>query len=339
MAKRPCSEVEGIRTDGAGCSTQALATSTVQLAAMLAAQGSLLRSGDPWYVSVFLRKPQVCGALKRPASVAWTRVRGPSPWEGLRTAANHMTVAPLDRQGHPAAVPVKTPIVEPLSEGEYLKLAVWLQDSSPFDMDGVFGLLHAVAVAPSLIPPSSWLSVLVPNGVETLEGADIERVLGMLLRLFAEVQDAVSRRQAIMPDAESVTECESFAVGYVAGAALDPEWIGDSGRWSFAAPVAYLAGRLDLVPGETITKIEREFAPDPKAILLRDLGVLVRAAAESFEKLRRAAARSISRTPPPGAARTGRNEPCPCGSGNKYKRCCLGATAKPHLGATQADSD
>ena len=27
--------------------------------------------------------------------------------------------------------------------------------------------------------------------------------------------------------------------------------------------------------------------------------------------------------PPPGSARVGRNEPCPCGSGKKYKRCCF----------------
>jgi len=27
----------------------------------------------------------------------------------------------------------------------------------------------------------------------------------------------------------------------------------------------------------------------------------------------------------PRAQRTGRNEPCPCGSGKKFKRCCLGA--------------
>jgi len=34
--------------------------------------------------------------------------------------------------------------------------------------------------------------------------------------------------------------------------------------------------------------------------------------------------------PPPPAVlrllRVGRNEPCPCGSGRKYKRCCVGAT-------------
>jgi uncharacterized protein len=231
-------------------------------------------------------------------------------------------------------VPTKTPMLHPISEGEYLELSIWLQEASPFDMDGVFGLLHAVAVAPSLIPPSLWLSVLVPDRLETLERADIERILGKLLRLFAEIQDAVSQRQAMMPDADSVTACESFAAGYVAGAALDPDWLGDAGRWSFAAPVAYLAGRLDLVPSETISKIEREFAPEPKMILVRDLGALVRAAAESFQKLRKAAVRSMSTTAPPSASRVGRNDLCTCGSGKKYKRCCLGSTGDPNDGTS-----
>lgn len=38
-----------------------------------------------------------------------------------------------------------------------------------------------------------------------------------------------------------------------------------------------------------------------------------------------AAARSIPLLPAPAAAvKTGRNDPCPCGSGKKYKKCCLG---------------
>lgn len=38
--------------------------------------------------------------------------------------------------------------------------------------------------------------------------------------------------------------------------------------------------------------------------------------------------RTVSRIPPPSAAtpakKVGRNDPCPCGSGTKYKRCCAG---------------
>jgi hypothetical protein len=29
------------------------------------------------------------------------------------------------------------------------------------------------------------------------------------------------------------------------------------------------------------------------------------------------------------AEEVGRNDPCPCGSGKKYKRCCLGSEADP----------
>ncbi len=35
-------------------------------------------------------------------------------------------------------------------------------------------------------------------------------------------------------------------------------------------------------------------------------------------------------------AKIGRNEPCPCGSGSKYKRCCLGAPVAMGLVATNA---
>jgi uncharacterized protein len=30
--------------------------------------------------------------------------------------------------------------------------------------------------------------------------------------------------------------------------------------------------------------------------------------------------------PQPTASKIGRNDPCPCGSGKKYKRCCESAT-------------
>lgn len=39
----------------------------------------------------------------------------------------------------------------------------------------------------------------------------------------------------------------------------------------------------------------------------------------------------MSRTPTSGAQATGRNDPCPCGSGQKHKHCCLGRARR--LGA------
>ncbi len=40
------------------------------------------------------------------------------------------------------------------------------------------------------------------------------------------------------------------------------------------------------------------------------------------EEAASAAARPAPEAPPP---KVGRNEPCPCGSGRKFKKCCLGA--------------
>lgn len=222
---------------------------------------------------------------------------------------------------------------KPLSENEWDQLADWLATTSPLDLDGLLGLLHAVAVAPSLIPPSAWLAVVLPEGLAKLEHGDVQPFLGLLFRLHGEVQDAVSHLQALIPETEDVAEWESFASGYAAGAELDAEWTGNADRWTFAAGFAYVGNRLDLLTQKSIDDIERNLGPDPKAALRRNLGAVIRATEESFSKVRR-------RTMPPSAAPTGRantrrvkrNEPCPCGSGKKYKRCCIDSPTQAESG-------
>jgi hypothetical protein len=151
-----------------------------------------------------------------------------------------------------------------------------------------------------------------------------------LFRLYGEVQDATDHQQAILPDADEVAECEYFAAGYAACAARDSDWRGDTDRWSFAEPMAYLGGRFDLVSEKTIEDIEKNLTPDPDAILRRDLGRLIQATEESFRKLRMQ--RSHMSLPPVrsrATAKVGRNDLCPCGSGKKYKRCCIHALVEP----------
>lgn len=221
------------------------------------------------------------------------------------------------------------PPVNALSDDEFDQLADFLETRSPFDMDGLLGVLNAVAVAPSLLPPSAWLPVVLPSGLGDLDRADAEKFFSLLFRLHADVIDALQHQQAVMPGPEEVAECKSFAAGYAAGAEIDPEWIGNDDRWTFASSMAYLGGRLDLVPQKTCEDIQLNFAPDPEQILCQSMGALIRATSESFKEERR---KALSRPDPaksPGSTRVGRNDPCPCGSGNKYKRCCINAA--PHV--------
>jgi uncharacterized protein YecA (UPF0149 family) len=67
--------------------------------------------------------------------------------------------------------------------------------------------------------------------------------------------------------------------------------------------------------------------------LRRDLGGIVIAANESFKKVRQRALSEHATAPKAHATvpRAGRNDPCPCGSGNKYKRCCLRRHPQPAM--------
>jgi uncharacterized protein len=213
-----------------------------------------------------------------------------------------------------------------LSDGEFETLSDLLDAHSPFDFDGLLGLLHAVVLAPSPLQPSVWLPVLLPEGLGDLDDDTVKEFIGLVMRQYNDVVDGLARSSATMPMAEDVEGCESFAAGYVAGAELDPAWIGNDDRWTFAAPLAYLAGRLDLVPATMLEDILRHLEPDPKELVRQQMGGLIAATNESFEKHRRA---SLSQRPRLTPGRVGRNEPCPCGSGKKYKRCCVGRSDSP----------
>jgi uncharacterized protein YecA (UPF0149 family) len=222
--------------------------------------------------------------------------------------------------------------VKPLSDDELDRLADFLEARSPVDTDGLLGVLNAVAVAPSLVPPSAWLPVVLPNGLGDLGKTEAEEFIGLLFRLHGDVLDALEHQQAVMPGPEDLAECRSFAAGYAAGAETDPEWLGNADHWTFAAPMAYLGGRLDLVSQKTVDDIHLNFAPDPEQILCRSMGALIRAAHELFTELRKKALSQVAPMESPGPSRVGRNGPCPCGSGKKLKRCCIDAEPQVDAG-------
>jgi uncharacterized protein len=207
----------------------------------------------------------------------------------------------------------------PLSDDEFDTLAELLAEYSSFDTDGMLGLFHAVVVAPGLVLPSAWLPKLAPRGFAGRDSKAVDDFVGLVMRQYNDVGDALEHGRGLLPDRDNVQACASFAAGYVAGAELDPQWIGNDDHWSFVAPFAYLADRPDLVAPDLLAKLEQHLAPDPKNFLRQQLSGLVQAANESFEKYRQAAAPPALSSRP---SRVGRNDPCTCGSGKKFKRCC-----------------
>jgi hypothetical protein len=97
----------------------------------------------------------------------------------------------------------------------------FLDEHLPLGGDGLLGLLHAVAVSPSDIPPPRWMGVVLPEQNLTATEAS-EQIIALVLRCFYEVVVALAKHRTMTPAEDDEAACEHFAAGYVAGPSLIP---------------------------------------------------------------------------------------------------------------------
>lgn len=194
---------------------------------------------------------------------------------------------------------------EPLDEDEQVFLEDFLAERAAHDIEGVLGLLHAAAVAPGLIAPNACLElVFPPHAFKTPDEA--QKVFGLFMRLWNEVIAAVAKGEPMIPDDDAVADCESFARGFFAGVQMDPEWVDHPQRFELGA----WAGMLSDEEATPAVKKAR-------AGIRAQMDELILVAYETFLPLRRGPQEPVRKGP-----QVGRNDPCPCGSGKKFKKCC-----------------
>jgi uncharacterized protein len=229
----------------------------------------------------------------------------------------------------PQQLPVSDDVLETL-HGLLEQRAVPFKGMSLEMLDG---FLSALAVGPSTVMPSEWTPLVWgPHPPRWESPEEFEKIFRMLMALWNDVV----RRVAIAPvdgngmeapliarpDPDDASSHEHYGLewadGFLEGVELRAEawdawaaqeqWI-DEGLWCFQA----LAMGEWPVPegqprGDALAFEERKDLIDGLPQMLHDLN------AYRFEHL-------VSHTPIRKAAAPGRNDPCPCGSGKKYKKC------------------
>jgi len=215
----------------------------------------------------------------------------------------------------------------PLSDEEFDFLEELLEAHSPLDSEGLLGVLHAAAVAPGRITPDQWMELVMPSGFGDLDPQGMQAFLGLVFRVLNEVIETLDSGQTLAPDPDDEDECKSFAAAYAATASLDPLWRDEPARWSLVAPFAYLGEQPDLVSPDDRKRLSK--VKNTLAVIREDLTPMILETRADFLPVRQAAldgvlAASTNGAPQPivAANRVGRNDPCPCRSGKKYKRCC-----------------
>jgi uncharacterized protein len=224
---------------------------------------------------------------------------------------------------------------QPLTDAEFERLSGVLgrfDNEHPMNLEQLDGFLAALVCGPEIVHPSEYLPVICGDDMvlEDSFGAQsvLQDFLSLVMRHWNVIADTLHSGDVFLPllleDESGISHANDWAKGFLRGMEFHKEqWaalLDDDEHGGLLVPIFALAHEHDPDP---------EMRPHKEAMSAEDRERLIVGAAagvtgihryfqgqrlvESFDN-----ATTIRRTVP----KIGRNDPCPCGSGKKFKQCC-----------------
>ncbi|MBX6393000.1 MAG: UPF0149 family protein [Burkholderiales bacterium] len=232
-------------------------------------------------------------------------------------------------------------VEDPLTEDEMDELAALLEELPSDDamsLEMVDGYFAAIIAGPEHPPASEYLPRVYgfEPGDETPPFEDAEksaRIAELLQRhwrtMAAQLFRLLEKDEVYVPimaeDEEGNALGNEWAAGFLIGTELRPhawqELYEDDSRDGLLAPMLQLAHEHDPDPERRTPPI----SPQRRAALLDEMAWNVTLINRYYADHRLTGGKPREPFRREGG-KVGRNDPCPCGSGKKYKRCC-GAAA------------
>lgn len=237
-------------------------------------------------------------------------------------------------------------MMDPLSDAEIDELDSFLMSDLVSDesmvMDSLDGYLTAIAIGPTTLVPSQWLPGVWGSGEEHAPEfesmAQAQRIFDLIMRhmngiigTFEHDPDSFDPMFSTMTypgDPHEYLNGEMWAYGFMQGVALcQKDWqpLFDDAQGIEALRPLRLLG-ADGVPPEEESLIrwpkQRE---ELSGQIPASFAMIYRFWLPYREAVHQRELATVRRSGP----KIGRNDPCPCGSGKKFKNCC-GAAAPLH---------
>lgn len=223
-----------------------------------------------------------------------------------------------------------TDLNAPLSDEELDELDQFLMSDAAneeaMDISMLDGFLTALAVGPNNLPPSRWMPVIWGGPMTWESEAQAKRMMSLVFRhandILFTLRSYPDEFEPLLYErdhhGEKIPIIDEWCAGFVMGIALDEEaWqpLMDSEEGDdLLFPILLYgteAGWEQLRETPSLEERQGEFAAA--------LGDCVVAIMDWWLPARKAQS-TVRREEP----KVGRNDPCPCGSGKKYKHCCGG---------------
>jgi uncharacterized protein len=197
-------------------------------------------------------------------------------------------------------------------------------------LDEMQAVFCAVAAAPEPVPLDVWLPVVLGAAPNWESPAQEAEVLDLVTRLHDEIAATLAAGQDVAPllypldeDSEDL-DFAAWADAYLMGTELgEADWFDvadehEEDLYDLLQPVFLLSGTLEMqtreMGGTWLSPSEEARAMAQAREKLPDMPQRVYA----FWRIKGQPVQTQRRDVP----KVGRNDPCPCGSGKKYKHCC-----------------
>ncbi len=196
-------------------------------------------------------------------------------------------------------------------------------DDAIFDVSELDGFFAAIACAPHMLAPSSWMPMIWGGADQSPEWdskQEYERFASVLFAYYNMVIGGFSDDEYEplylegMQEDEPVLVVDAWCEGFMRGLSLWADSVAEADLpllEECIAPVEFFTGAFDLeirsaLPDSDIETLQESIYPS-----------VLRLYRYFFKPVKRPNTTFIHASP-----KTGRNQPCPCGSGKKYKKCC-----------------
>lgn len=229
----------------------------------------------------------------------------------------------------------------PLTDEEFGRLADFLGSIGPAAMnfEALDGYFAALIAGPDMVMPSEYLPQIWGEDFSFASDGQAKDILGLLMRHWNTIAGELRRTlgepyvylPVLLQDEAGVARGNDWAQGFMLGMKLRASsWLELLDPEEHGGPlviIMLLAHEHDPDPEIRPPPIPAEKRED---LLIEMAASLVRIY-RYFEPHRCALARiPLQAQPRRKGPKIGRNDPCPCGSGRKYKHCCVADAPTVH---------
>ncbi len=223
---------------------------------------------------------------------------------------------------------------EPLTDAELDRLGDFLEGckgGKTMNVEQLDGFFAALIAGPESVMPSEYNREVF--GGETPEFSSLDEaneILGLMMRHWNTIAGTLLKGEVCVPllleDEDGTAHGNDWARGFMRGMGMRhdgwAELVNDERHGGCLIPMMMLCHEHDEGPEMR----PKPISPEKRGEVIAHMAAGLLAAYRYFREQRQVSSSGHRSEPRRDAPKLGRNDPCPCGSGKKYKKCCGGAT-------------